>query len=185
MPRSTQQKSGSAARSAVEPLASGPLLALLAKYPLPSFLQGKCKPSLYYKWLKNKADTLLKRDKNRGKPYALTATIAVYKGKIHDAVTIAGERDPFTGETLAWELIDTWDTSHDQPDGYKRRFALMPTVDHVTADVLQFEICSLKINDAKCDLTPAEFVDLCRQVVTYHGPRHARRGPAPRARIPG
>ena len=147
------------------------IIADLAKYPLPSYLEGKCTPTVYYKWLRNKADTLLKRDKKRRRPYALAATVAVYKGKIHTAVTESGERDPYTGETLAWDLISTWDTSHDQPEGYKRRFALMPTVDHVTPDVLHFEICSLRINAAKSALSPAEFVELCQRVVLYREAR--------------
>ncbi len=136
----------------------------LAKYPLPGFLEGKCPPSVYFKWLNCKADTLLKRDKKRGKAYAATATKSVYKEKIHWAVTDHGQYDPYTGEALAWELIATWDTSHQQPDGYKKQFALMPTVDHVTPDELEFEICSWRINDCKNDLTPKEFIKLCANV---------------------
>ena len=139
----------------------------LAKYPLPAFLEGKCAPSVYFKWLNCKADTLLKRDKKRGKAYAATATKSVYKAKIHQAVANHGEYDPYTGRPLAWELIATWDTSHQQPDGYKKQFALMPTVDHVTPDELEFEICSWRINDSKNDLTPEEFVGLCGNVAAY------------------
>jgi len=144
-----------------------PLVLDLAKYPLPSFLEGKCTPTVYYRWLHIKAATLLKRDKKRQKPYALTATEAVYKGKIHAAVTDGGQYDPYTGEPLTWELISKWDTSSKQPEGYKRKFALMPTVDHITPSVLEFEICSWKINDSKCDLAPAEFVELCKKVVEF------------------
>ena len=36
-------------------------LAELATYTLPSFLEGRCTPAVYIKWLNNKADTLLKR----------------------------------------------------------------------------------------------------------------------------
>ena len=110
----------------------------------------------------------MKRDKKLRRPYALPATKATYKGKIHDAVMQNGERDPSTGDTLAWELISTWDTSHDQPAGYRKQFALMPTVDHVTVDVLDFEICSWQINAAKSDLSPSEFVELCKKVVQNH-----------------
>jgi hypothetical protein len=143
------------------------IIAEIVKYPLPVFLEGKCTPSAYFKWLNEKAETLCLRDKKRKKPYALNASKAVYKGKIHNAVTDGGEFDPYTGEPLAWDLISKWDTSHVHPDGYKKQFALMPTVDHITADVLEFEICSWKINDAKCDLNPAEFVELCRKVVQF------------------
>jgi hypothetical protein len=144
-----------------------PNLTEIIKYPLPSFLEGRLAPAVYYKWLNVKAITLLKRDRKRKKAYAVAATMPVYKSKIHNAVNAGGERDPYTGEELAWELIMTWDTSHDQPDGYKKKFALMPTVDHTNPDVLEFEICSWEINDAKCDLDPTEFVALCKKVVDH------------------
>lgn len=144
-----------------------PLVLDLAKYPLPSFLEGRITPTVYYRWLHIKAATLLKRDKKRHKPYASGATDAVYKGKIHAVVTDGGQYDPYTGEPLAWELISKWDTTKVHPDGYKKQFALMPTVDHITPDVLEFEICSWQINDAKSDLDPAEFVELCKRVVRY------------------
>ena len=143
------------------------LLREQAQYPLPPFLQGKCEHAVYCKWLRNKAETLLKRDKARGKTYALTVTKAVYKDEIHRAVIASNGRDPYTGEALAWELIGTWDTTHDQPDGYKKKFALMPTVDHVYSDKLEFEICSWQINEAKADLNPDEFVTLCEKVTKY------------------
>jgi hypothetical protein len=141
----------------------------LAVYPLPFFLKGKLGHSVYVKWLNNKADTLIKRDKKRGKPYAAAITASVYKNKIHEAVLNGGERDPYTGEALAWELISTWDTNKLQPDGYKRKFSMMPTVDHVTEDYLQFEICSWRTNDAKAYLRPEEFVEYCGKVVKYRG----------------
>ncbi|MBA4388424.1 MAG: hypothetical protein C0404_10620 [Verrucomicrobia bacterium] len=139
----------------------------LAKYPLPAFLEGRCTPSFYYKWLHQKADSLLKRDKKRRKPYALNAAKSEYKARIHEAVTSSGRIDPYTGDVLAWELIRVWDTSHDQPEGYKRKFALLPTVDHITPDVLKFEICSWQVNDSKAGLLPSEFIDLCRKVINY------------------
>jgi hypothetical protein len=143
------------------------LLRDLNQYPLPSFLQGKCEHAVYCKWLRNKADTLLKRDKRRGKPYALAVTKAVYKDAIHRAVIKCDGRDPYTGEALAWEIIGVWDTTHDQPDGYKKKFALLPTVDHVCSDKLEFEICALQTNEAKADLSPEEFVELCKKVTKY------------------
>jgi hypothetical protein len=80
---------------------------------------------------------------------------------------LAGDsRDPYTGEKLAWELISKW-VSHKQPDGYKKKFSLMPTVDHVTADKLEFEICSWQANDAKSDMSPKEFVEFCGRVADY------------------
>jgi hypothetical protein len=140
-----------------------------ADYPLPGFLEGRCSHSKYLKWLNNKADTLVKRDKKRGKPYALAATECVYKKEIHDAVLRGGDYDPYTGERLVWELISEWDTSNTKPDGYKKKFGLMPTVDHITEDKLKFEICSWRINGAKSDLGPGEFVELCAKVINFRG----------------
>jgi hypothetical protein len=143
-----------------------PLLEL-SKYPLPAFLEGKFTHLEYFKWLRNKADTLLKRDRKRRKPYAASATKSSYRQEVHKAIINGGERDPYTGESLEWELISKWDTSHEQPEGYKKRFALMPTVDHVNADELKFEICSFRINEAKADLKPEEFIELCKKVAGY------------------
>jgi hypothetical protein len=142
-------------------------LAELIKYPLPAFLNGRCEPKVYYKWLLVKAITLLRRDKKRKKPYTANATISTYKEKIHSAVTESCEYDPYTGEYLAWELIGQWDSSHDQSDDYKKEFALLPTVDHVNATELKFQICSWKINDAKSSLTTEEFLNLCEMVTNY------------------
>jgi len=138
-------------------------------YPLPFYLKGICTPAVYSKWLDNKADTLLKRDKKRRKPYAANATDSLYKQKIHQAVIEGGQFDPFTGDALQWELISLWDTSHDQNENYKKRFALMPTVDHIDPDLLEFEICSWMTNDCKSDLNPAEFVALCKRIAKYRG----------------
>ena len=90
-----------------------------AQYPLPGFLEGICTVSVYDKWLDNKADTLLKRDKKRRKPYARAATDRLYKEKIHKAIIDNGRCDPFTGDPLDWKLIKTWDTSstHGLPKG--------------------------------------------------------------------
>jgi hypothetical protein len=134
-------------------------------YPLPSFLEGRCDQTVFVKWLDVKADSLLSRDKKRGKPYALNTTQAAYKREIYKAVLNSGEYDPYTGDPLAWELIGEWDTGTDQPDGYKKRFRLMPTVDHITPDALEFEICAWQVNDAKAGLNPGEFVELCKKVV--------------------
>jgi hypothetical protein len=141
--------------------------AELIAYPLPKYLMGRCTPSMYIKWLNNKADTLLKRDKKREKPYAAAATVRQYKGKIHRAVMQSNGCDPYTGDALAWELIGTWDTSSRQPDGYKKKFGIMPTVDHVDPAALEFEICSWLTNDAKSDLNPDDFIKLCKRVVTF------------------
>jgi hypothetical protein len=135
-------------------------------YFLPDFLNGICTEAVYKKWLKKRAEELYARDFGQRRPYALGVTAAFYQKKIHEAVIAAGVRDPYTGETLDWKLIDTWDMSKDQPVGYARQFRLLPTVDHVDpwANDLEFEICSLRINCCKGGLTPDEFVDVCRKV---------------------
>jgi hypothetical protein len=142
-------------------------LSISKKYPFPEFLSGRCEPDVYYKWLLNKADTLLKRDKARQKKYALDAGKSLYKQKIHEAVLNSSLYDPYSGEYLKWELISLWDTSHKQPDGYKKKFRLMPTIDHVDPNRLDFEICSWKINDAKSDMTREEFINMCSTVEHY------------------
>jgi hypothetical protein len=139
----------------------------MSLFPLPKILAGRITPAQYEKWLGRKAERLRIRDKKEKRPYAFKASIAVYKALIHLAAVNTGELDPYTGERLCWELISTWDTSHEQPQGYERKFALLPTVDHVNPDVLEFEICSWKINKAKSDLGPAEFVELCKKVAGY------------------
>jgi hypothetical protein len=146
---------------------SAMIIEELVKYPLPAFLKGRCAPSEFYKWINNKADTLLKRDRKHGKPYARTATKATYKGKIYDAVIRSGERDPYTDDVLSWEMIGTWDTSTRHSENYKRQFALMPTVDHANPDVLEFEICSWLVNGCKSYLRPEEFTGLCQRVVNH------------------
>ena len=48
----------------------------------------------------------------------------------------------------------------------KRRFAMLPTVDHVKAESEpDFEIVSWQTNDAKGDMPPEEFIAYCRRVV--------------------
>jgi hypothetical protein len=142
-------------------------LTLNVKHPLPDFLKGRITAIIYSTWLSRKAESLLNLDKKRGKPYAANADQSSYSDKIHQAVLKCGERDPYTGDVLAWELIGTWDTSHKQPEGYERKFALMPTVDHITSDVLEFEICSWQSNKCKSDLKPEELVAFCKKVVEY------------------
>ena len=103
-------------------------------YPLPSFLEGRCDRAVFAKWLDIKAETLLSRDRNRGKPYAVNASKSGYKQQIYKAVVKSGDRDPYTDDPLAWELIGEWDTASKHPDGYKKKFALIPTVDHASSD---------------------------------------------------
>jgi hypothetical protein len=148
---------------------SGEFGATPNKYDLPEWCKGQCTEHEYDRWLTIKAATLLERDKKRGKPYALKATKSVYKELIHAAILACGKNDPYTGERLRYDLISKWDTSRAHEPGYKKLFALMPTVDHVRPDSnkLEFMVCSWRINSAKSDLSPKEFVELCRKVAGF------------------
>jgi hypothetical protein len=92
----------------------------------------------------------------------------LYKQAIHAAANRAGLLDPYTGETMKYELLGTWDSTKGKnwPDGQIRKYYLMPTVDHVNpySNVLNLEICSWRINECKAGLTPDEFVEVCRRV---------------------
>jgi hypothetical protein len=138
-------------------------------YFLPSFLVGIISEEVYIRWLLKRARQLHDRDVGQGRPYGLAGSGALYKAEIHAAVIATGLLDPYTGETMDYKLIGTWDTSVDQPEGYSRQFRLMPSVDHVDpwATELHMEICSLRINRCKGSLTPDEFVEVCRKVKGY------------------
>ena len=55
------------------------LVAELVKYPLPSFLEGRCTPPAYFKWLNKKADTLLKRGLNPAEFVELCKRVVQYR----------------------------------------------------------------------------------------------------------
>ena len=92
---------------------------------------------------------------------------------IHRAVESSAGKDWYTGEGLAWELINTYDNAHSKLHRgvYKTDFALLPTVDHVSTngDNYEFVICAWRTNDAKSDLSLDDFLSLCRKVIGLHG----------------
>jgi hypothetical protein len=137
-------------------------------YFLPPFLAGICTEKQYIKWLQKRAWQLYIRDLRQGRPYAKRGARAIYKKLIHEAVFRAGLCDPYTGETMNYSLIGTWDSTKgkDWPDGLIRNYYLMPTVDHIDpfADTLELEICSWRINECKSGLTSQEFIDVCGKV---------------------
>jgi hypothetical protein len=146
------------------------------KYPLPSFLAGHTSQDDYDRWLNQKSWSLLCRDKLRKRPYALSATRELYKQTIHDAVVAGGIVDPYTGDTLRWNLIHKWDPAKDTGHGnFEKEFSLLPTVDHKDpySDEFDLEICSWVINSCKNDQTPEEFVIMCRQIVERRALRSA------------
>ena len=139
------------------------------KYELPDFLQGRCAPDAYFRWLKGRAAAHRKRDRKRGNH---TATREAYLIAIHQAVVASRGCDVYTGTPLAWELITKYENEASRlgKREYKRQFASLPSVDHVGdgQGKAEFQICSWRTNDAKSDLCEADFVELCRAVVRHH-----------------
>jgi hypothetical protein len=144
------------------------------KYPLPEFLVGRCTAAAYYKWLNRRTLAHVKRDRKRGHA---AATREAYISAIHAAVERSEGLDSYTGETLAWELISTYDNTASQEGGrkYKKSFWNLPSVDHVGDDLTaaDFRICSWRTIDCKNDLSHEELVEFC-EIVLAHAKRKAR-----------
>jgi hypothetical protein len=104
----------------------------------------------------------IKRDRKRGHE---EATNEKYKLAIHQAVEESEGKDAYTEEPLDWTLLSKYDNNESKAGRaqYKKRFALLPSVDHVGPT--EFRICGWRTNDAKNDLSYQEFVDLCRKVI--------------------
>ncbi len=140
------------------------------KHTMPGFLEGVVSPEAYERWLGRKATAHMKRDRARGHD-AGQVTRSLYKEAIHAAVLVSGGRDAYTGEQLRWDLISTYNNDESKlgRQSYKAQFALLPSVDHVDAGSTEasFRICAWRTNDAKNDLSAADFIDLCRRVVAY------------------
>ena len=140
------------------------------KHSMPRFLEGVISPEAYEHWLKNKAAAHVKRDRNREQS---DVTPSFYKKAIHAAVLRSEGRDAYTGEVLNWKLISTYNNEDSKAGkhSYKSKFALLPTVDHISAGTTKaiFRICGWRTNDAKSDLSFEGFVELCQKVLTYAG----------------
>jgi hypothetical protein len=138
------------------------------KYALPLFLVDRVEPEVYELWLSRKAAAHVKRDRKRARH---GVTRAAYKAAIHEAVVRSGGVDAYTGEDLAWHLISQYDNeaSRKGRHRYKADFALLPTVDHIDASSssASFQICAWRTNDAKNDLSVADFLGLCARVLAY------------------
>jgi hypothetical protein len=102
----------------------------------------------------------VKRDKKRGN---LVCGTDSYRRAIHAAVCAGGDRDAFTDEPLRWDLIRTYDNAESKSGrrGYKKQFALLPTVDHLDdgLGLPKFAICGWRTNDCKGDLSVEELAD--------------------------
>ena len=139
------------------------------KHGLPEFLEHVMDADTYRRWLHRKATAHVVRDRKRQRPCGVSA----YKQRIHEAVVASGGRDFYTGESLDWHLISQY-RNEDSKLGrheYKSGFAMLPTVDHLEADIHDsgFEICAWRTNDAKNDLSQDDFIDLCRKVLSHAG----------------
>ena len=138
----------------------------MKKYQLPRFLEGVITQAYYERWLHRKAMAHVRRDRGRG---SKDATNEEYKIAIHRAVEESQGKDAYTDEPLDWALISTYanEESKAQKGQYKKRFALLPSLDHISdgCGATLFKICAWRTNDAKNDLTYQEFVDLCTKVI--------------------
>jgi len=140
-----------------------------SKYSLPDFLKAACSGSSYRRWLSRKATAHFVRDRKRGNE---KVTREAYKAAIHEAVLRCEGRDEYTGRTLDWKLIGTYDNEQSRREkrAYKKGLGNLPTVDHVGDGLgpANFKICSWRVNDCKNDLDLEEFLEICRAVIRHH-----------------
>lgn len=134
---------------------------------LPAFLHGVVTREAYVRWLRRKAAAHVKRDRKRGNG---SASVSEYERAIHGAVCASEGRDAYTCEQLDWRLISQYNNEESKQGrrGYKTRFALLPTVDHIGDGTGQaeFNICAWRTNEAKGDLSLEDFIALCARVLT-------------------
>jgi hypothetical protein len=139
-------------------------------YAVPEVLRGKVKQADYNRWLKKKAMAHVKRDRKRWDNPNLT--VSGYKQAIHRAVHLHKGVDPYTGKELKWDQILTYDNEKSKAEGsdYKRKFNLLPTIDHVSNEAIEdpvFEILSWEVNDAKNDMSRDSFIQLCQTIAEH------------------
>ena len=141
----------------------------MRKYQLTGQMASLVEQTTYERWLHRKAVAHVRRDRNRGNA---TATNEEYKIAIHQAVCESDGKDAYTGEKLDWALLSKYDNEQSKKHGNKKkkRFALLPSVDHVGdgAGPADFKICGWRTNDAKNDMSLNEFISLCKKVVENH-----------------
>lgn len=140
------------------------------KHTMPAFLVEIVSAETYERWLSRKASAHVRRDKKRSQS---GVSQSLYKEAIHAAVILSGGKDAYTGEALHWHLISKYDNDESKSGrhSYKSSFALLPTVDHVSAGATEasFRICSWRANDAKNDLSVDSFLSLCEKVLVHAG----------------
>lgn len=145
-------------------------MASLKKYVKPAFLPTQVNQEKYERWLRRKAQAVVRRDRRRGFAAAIGEC---YRVAIHKAVLESQGRDAYTGEMLDWTLISQFNNTDakDQGREIKKKYALLPTVDHIDGVGSGFKICSWRTNDAKNDLALPEFIALCKAVLKHHEPK--------------
>ena len=152
---------------------------MATKYEMPPFLEDTTVDRHEYaRWLHRKAQAHARRDRRR---WSRAVRVSDYKQAIHHAVLCSEGRDFYTDEPLEWCLLSKWDNREAQRQGgtYKRRFALLPTVDHMDPESREagFRICGWRTNDCKNDLTIAELQTFCETFLRAQAEREdARRG---------
>ena len=118
----------------------------------------------YSDLIRKKAVAVTRRDKRRDGKYTVKQAIEA----INQAFHRCNGFDPYDGSKLNPKLLGEYKNEDAKAEGaaHKRRFAMLPTVDHVKAEpVADFEIVSWQTNDAKGDMQPEEFIAYCRRVV--------------------
>jgi hypothetical protein len=135
-------------------------------YDLPPFLFGTVDIATYRKWLTRKTQAHLKRDRARGNT---AETYSSYKQAIQRAVMASGAKDAYTNEVLDWTLIGKYNNEESSKyrRDYRRRFALLPTIDHVGdgSGEPNFKICGWRTNDVKNDLTLEELLEFAHLLI--------------------
>ena len=143
----------------------------MRKYALPNSLAEVVKQPVYEKWLHGRARAHVQRDKRKRKNQ--TATIEAYKQAIHKAVSESNGLDAYTNERLDWKLLSKYNNEDSMKGGrdYKRKFSLLPSVDHVADGTgsADFKICAWRTNDSKHDISYEEFLDFCGKVLRAAG----------------
>ena len=121
------------------------------------------------RWLRRKAQAHVIRDRQRFGRESCTGK--TYRLMIHEAVKNGGDRDHYTGLPLDWALISVYNNEESKKGRaeYLKKFADLPTIDHVTKEdgSIQFVICSMRVNDCKSHLSEQEFWKLCEEVLAH------------------
>lgn len=137
------------------------------KYQPPPWMAEHLSPTAYNNWLLGKAQSLCRRDYERGGNY----TASEAKADVHTAIAACGGRDYWTGEQLRWDLLGNYDSDESgwQGASYKRARAMQPTIDHRNSEpICDFVICSWRTNDAKHDMSIEELKEFCRLVLEHN-----------------